>query len=386
MSRQTNTWNAYESTLTGPLTSGSTSVSVESALGLVAPCYLVLDPDNPDKREWVRVNTINSNTLENLVRNLAGSIGNIDHDSGAKVRAVFTKQLSDDIFADVDDLETSILSHVQDPGDPHAPAGYLKQGSADGRYLQLNGAIAMTGELSLSTQTPSGNLIAAAKGYVDTQDAAGAAAAASTYLPLAGGTLTGELELSSSSPSGDLIAASKGYVDTQIAAATGGGAAIYLQLDGANNETGNDEWLQRGAANGYYLGLNATAAAAAKWATARTFTITLTGDASGSVNAQVDGTVNNSFTVPVTVANDSHTHGTQYYTKAQIDSLLASLTIPASRVLPGTFPAGVFTFNGGLTVTGTMGVGGGFELPNIAQNAGTHALRYNSSNGVVTYN
>ena len=53
-----------------------------------------------------------------------------------------------------------------------------------------------------------------------------------------------------------------------------------------------------------YLGISATAVAAAKWATART--ITLGGDLSGNVS--IDGSQN--VTLTATVANDSHNHNT----------------------------------------------------------------------------
>ena len=49
-----------------------------------------------------------------------------------------------------------------------------------------------------------------------------------------------------------------------------------------------------------------------KWTTARTNTVTLTGDASGSGSASVDGTGNWTVSVPVVVNNDSHTHDGRY--------------------------------------------------------------------------
>lgn len=49
-----------------------------------------------------------------------------------------------------------------------------------------------------------------------------------------------------------------------------------------------------------------------KWTTPRTNTVTLTGDATGSGSASVDGSGNWTVSVPVTVANDSHTHDGRY--------------------------------------------------------------------------
>jgi hypothetical protein len=166
MSRRTNTWNGYESSLASALLAGATSVLVDSAIGLVAPLYLVVDPDVPEKREWILINIINGNSLENIVRDQQGSVGNIDHDAGAKVRAVFTKQFQDDVFDDIEDIESSVIVHVQDAGDPHSAAGYMKQSQADVRYVQLSGAEAMTGPLTLSAD-PTADLHAATKQYVD---------------------------------------------------------------------------------------------------------------------------------------------------------------------------------------------------------------------------
>ena len=57
-----------------------------------------------------------------------------------------------------------------------------------------------------------------------------------------------------------------------------------------------------------------------KWTTART--ITLNGDASGSVS--IDGTANKTLTVAV--ANDSHTHDGRYYTETEADSRFVNVT------------------------------------------------------------
>jgi len=73
-----------------------------------------------------------------------------------------------------------------------------------------------------------------------------------------------------------------------------------------------------------------TVTSAPKWATART--ITLGGDASGSVS--IDGTANKTLTVAV--ANDSHTHDTRYYTKAQVDSEIDSHVNAVVNGAPGT--------------------------------------------------
>ena len=58
--------------------------------------------------------------------------------------------------------------------------------------------------------------------------------------------------------------------------------------------------------------LTGNASTSSKWTTARTNTVTLTGDASGSGSASVDGTGNWTVSVPVVVNNDSHYHSQVY--------------------------------------------------------------------------
>jgi len=265
MARRTFTWNAYESTLTGALSPGITSVVVDSTIGLAAPVYLVIDPDVPAKREWVRVNTINGSTLENLVRNQAGSVGDVLHETGAKIRAIFAQQHLDDIFLDIEENTAAQGTHADDAGNPHANAGYLKQGVADNTYLALAGGT-MAGAIAMADNPITGlplvpvaateavskdyidNLPAGFSGlhadltdlplpdahhtrYADTEaiTAMGIVGDANpynhtkyvdpggVYLPLAGGTMLGLVTLSGV-PTADLHAATKKYVDDAIAA------------------------------------------------------------------------------------------------------------------------------------------------------------------------
>ena len=169
MSRKSETWNAYESKLAGPLPSLSTSVTVESTAGLDDPAYLVIDPDKPTLREWIRVGTISPGLFENIARNQEGSVGNIDHDTGAIVRAVFTKQLQDDIFEDIEDIEGAITGHVNVGQQPDPHIQYLKEADAEATYVPLAGTQAqlpMTGALVLYGP-PTADLVAATKLYVD---------------------------------------------------------------------------------------------------------------------------------------------------------------------------------------------------------------------------
>ena len=299
-------------------------MQVESAIGLVPPVYLVIDPDVPEKREWIRVNTINGNNLENLVRNLDGSVGDVDHEARAKVRAVFTMQFQDDVFADIEDLETGLYNHKIDTGDPHANAGYVKESEGDVRYLRLAGG-AMSGNIDMANAysvrqltTPTADGDATPKLYVDVEIAAGV----STHAAITD-------------------AHHAKYTDAEAVAAVG------------------TPWV------GQYLPLHGTADAAAKWATARTLTVQLAGDLSGSASASLDGTANKTITVTGVVANDSHTHDTRYYTESESDGRFAAKShthsyLPLSGgTLTGVLhlPAGV---DGGTSLRfGVMGDGDG---------------------------
>ena len=231
MSSQSHTFNAYESELAGPLLAGATSVALVSALGLEAPAYLVLDPDVPAKREWIRVTALNINTIDNMDRGLEGSQGpggtGVDHDSGATIRAIFSSQLQDDIFLDINALEQADTDHVND-SNPHPV--YLTQPEGDAQYLRLNGGNAPTANLSwggnrltsLGDAQADGD--AANRGQVLAADAAHVAAANPhvLYLLLSGGQMSGELDLgnfkitSVGAPTVNSDAATKQYVDDEI--------------------------------------------------------------------------------------------------------------------------------------------------------------------------
>ncbi|MCL1595087.1 MAG: hypothetical protein M3132_12115 [Actinomycetia bacterium] len=222
MSRRSETWNAYESKLAGPLPSLSTSVSIESTAGLDDPAYFVIDPDKPTLREWIRVGTITPGLFENIVRNQEGSVGNIDHETGAIVRAVFTKQLQDDIFDDVEDIEGAVTSHVNPVQQPDPHSQYLLESQGEDLYVPLAGNPndAMTGALHLRISDPTDDEEATKKSYVDgglathtaidaahhvryADSEARTAVDDGTYLKLAGGKMTGTLRITADTASID---------------------------------------------------------------------------------------------------------------------------------------------------------------------------------------
>jgi len=112
MSTRTRTANAYESSLNGSITNSATSFAVVSGAGLVQPMYLVIEPDVPALREFIRVGVIAGNNFSSVTRGLTGSTAGAQaHSSGAIVRTVVTSQLVGDIFTDIEAVEASGAAH-----------------------------------------------------------------------------------------------------------------------------------------------------------------------------------------------------------------------------------------------------------------------------------
>lgn len=103
-------WNGFETTLVATMSVGQQTAQLTTTTGLQAPCYLLLDADIPAKHEWIRVNAINGTTIENIVRNQAGSVGDIEHTAGAVVRGVLAHQVIDSIFTDIEGNASNISS------------------------------------------------------------------------------------------------------------------------------------------------------------------------------------------------------------------------------------------------------------------------------------
>ena len=262
MSTQSHTFNAYESALDGPLLAGATSVALVSALGLEAPVYLVIDPDVPAKREWIRVTALNVNTIDNMDRGLEGSQGpggtGVDHDSGAVIRAIFTSQLQDDIFSDINALETADTDHVAD-SNPHPV--YLTQGEGDAQYLRLNGGNAPTADIpwggqqltNLGDAQADGDAVN--RGQVLAADAAhvNAADPHAVYLLLSGGQMSGDIDMGNAQitslggPTLNDDAANKQYVDDAITSIPGGFSGDHADLTNIQSDDHHIKYLDSDA-------------------------------------------------------------------------------------------------------------------------------------------
>lgn len=111
MSKRTHSRNAFETQLNGAITAGATAITLDSVSGLIDPLYLVIDPESPTKREYIRADGIAGSQLTSVTRGLDGSAAGAQaHDSGTRVRAVATHQLISDLFDDIETAEADIAA------------------------------------------------------------------------------------------------------------------------------------------------------------------------------------------------------------------------------------------------------------------------------------
>ncbi len=270
MSRRTQNRNQYESTTTGDLAIGALTVSVVSTAGLLTdqPMYIVIEPDVPGQREWLRVGSITGNQFNLTQRELEGSDGDLLHPAGSKMRSMPTQQIFEDIFQDAEDDELSLTQHETDGGDPHAQAGYLNQADGDQLYVNISGdTMNSLAQIKVDTN-PQVNDDLSRKGYVDDSIDADIAAHAALpdvhhvafvqadadalyltetqadllYLQLSGGTMTGLLILSGP-PTTDLGAATRLYVDDTVQ----GGGGSHDNLSGVTDAQHHDKYTDANA-------------------------------------------------------------------------------------------------------------------------------------------
>lgn len=151
MSRRTYTWNAYESSLNGAINTSAVSITLNSVTGLRAPGYLVIDPDIPASREFIRYETINASAIEGVTRNVDGAALN-SHDDGAKIRAVPVHQFFDDIFTDIEDIESAAAAHTG-AANPHSNSAAADDLVATDALVAANTAGVATNVTNLATHT-----------------------------------------------------------------------------------------------------------------------------------------------------------------------------------------------------------------------------------------
>lgn len=193
-------WNVFNTTLDGALLTATTSsASLASATGLRGPGFITIDPDSNSKREVIKFATVNGSNIETLTRGLAGSAaGAQDHTAGTPVRVSVYHQQFDDIWTDIESLEThigstAVLDHPEATG---SVRGF--QSAAD--KARYDAALATDALLATAVQNDTG-----------------------TLLPLSGGTMTGNLNMDSNNitnvadPTGANGAMPRSYADDRYA-------------------------------------------------------------------------------------------------------------------------------------------------------------------------
>ena len=118
--RDSNLYNAFETTLSSGMGDSDLTATVASTSGMTSPCYLVIDPDDPAKREYVyfdgtfTATTFVSSNIAN--RYLGGSAAGsgISHSSGAVVRCSPLAQHFEDLHDRIDGLGDPILETLVD--------------------------------------------------------------------------------------------------------------------------------------------------------------------------------------------------------------------------------------------------------------------------------
>lgn len=109
MSKRTYGWNAFESNLATAISQSDSTITLNTTVGLRAPGYLVIDPENPLKREFIRFTGISANALTDVARGQEGSSNGAQaHTSGVIIRAVPVHQWIDDLFDDIESLESDV--------------------------------------------------------------------------------------------------------------------------------------------------------------------------------------------------------------------------------------------------------------------------------------
>jgi len=101
--------NFFETTLNGVLASGATSCTLTAAptsngtSNIAAPYYLVIDPDEPAKREVVLVTAASGTSISGMTRDVEGRHSpDPTHVGGTTVRMAVVKEMFEDVHDRID--------------------------------------------------------------------------------------------------------------------------------------------------------------------------------------------------------------------------------------------------------------------------------------------
>jgi hypothetical protein len=144
--QETNLANFFETTLSGLVASGATSMTLTAAptsngtTQIAAPYYLVIDPDNASNREVVLVTAASGTTISAMTRDVEGRhTTDPTHVDGSTVRMSVIKEMLDDIHDRIDaDVALGTGTSGNYVGDVTAGNGLSKTSSAsEGQTVDL---------------------------------------------------------------------------------------------------------------------------------------------------------------------------------------------------------------------------------------------------------
>ncbi len=112
MSRRTHGRNSFETNLDGSINDSQSTATVDSSTGLTQPGYFTIDPESPTLREYIKVAVIAGTAWSTITRGLAGSAAGAQaHADNILIRSAPVHQHLEDMFDDIEDLETADTGH-----------------------------------------------------------------------------------------------------------------------------------------------------------------------------------------------------------------------------------------------------------------------------------
>jgi hypothetical protein len=146
--RVTNVVNAYETVLTFPMGPEDTTASVESVVGAPqTPCYLVIDPLDPLKREYIlfdltsTATSFSTSSVGNRYLENSAASGGITHNAGAIVRMSPMRQHIDDLNQRIDSrlaVDSLTRDLVEGLGVRHSSLAESDVGDPHTQYLNAS--------------------------------------------------------------------------------------------------------------------------------------------------------------------------------------------------------------------------------------------------------
>ena len=230
---ESNTRNAFETTLTSQLGASDLTINVSSTTVLLSPCYIVIEPDSSSQREYIFVDsTIASTSLVTTTvdnRYLTGSAAGsgLVHPSGSKVRVSPLSQHFEDIWDAVGKVINATWSSAQ--------AGEVVFNVAAGAVDQANDEIFLrdANDNNIVKRESIVDFIAAIDGTGLTASSGVLNVGGLTTSELSAATLVTESEGIGSNDNDTTLptsAAVKDYTDTQIAANSGVSLGLVIAL------------------------------------------------------------------------------------------------------------------------------------------------------------